>query len=58
VMIEVRLVPADKIVDDAHLESTVEQQIDHVTADEASTTRHYRAWHDQAALSFLRVRTL
>ena len=43
VMVEVRLVATDKIVDDAHLESTVEQQIDHVTADEARTTRHHRA---------------
>jgi hypothetical protein len=42
-MVEVRLVATDKIVDDAHLESTVEQQIDHVTADEARTTRHHRA---------------
>ena len=33
--------------------SVVEQQIDHVTADETRATRHDCAWHGQAAFEFL-----
>ena len=58
VMVKIRFVAADKIVDDPDLESAVQQQVHHVAADETGPTRHYCAWHDQAALSFFRVRTL
>jgi hypothetical protein len=58
VVVEIRFVATDKIVNDPDLEPAVQQQVHHVAADETGPTRHYCAWHDQAALSFLRVRTL
>jgi hypothetical protein len=58
VVIEIRFVTTDKIINDRDFAPAVQQQVHHVAADEAGPTRHYCAWHDQAALSFLRVRTL
>jgi hypothetical protein len=51
-------VATDKIVNDHDFEPAVQQQVHHVAAYETGPTGHYCAWHDQAALSFLRVRTL
>jgi hypothetical protein len=37
-VVEIRLVAADQVVDDAYLAAAVKQQVHHVAADEARTT--------------------
>jgi len=44
-MIQIRQSAADQIVDNADRESAVEQQVDHVAADEAGSAGH----HSQAS---------
>ena len=56
---EVLLAPADQVVDDAHRHAALEQQVDHVAADEAGATGDDGNWLvAHAACSAFSLRTL